>query len=104
MRLLIKQRVFSWSDTYDVYDEEGNAKYFIENFIKTIPSREKILNYHFELWEEYIKSLNKKQQKELKKKIQIIKAYKDDLADASVIRFQNVTNLLNFKNINYNIK
>lgn len=78
----------------------GNAKYFIENFIKTIPSREKILNYHFELWEEYIKSLNKKQQKELKKKIRIIKAYKDNLSDASVIRFENVTNLLNF-NTNY---
>lgn len=80
----------------------GNAKYFIENFIKTIPSREKILNYHFELWEEYIKDLNKKQQKELKKKIRIIKAYKDDLTDASVIRFENVTNLLNF-NTNYDI-
>ena len=26
MRLLIKQRVFSWSDTYDVYDEEGNVR------------------------------------------------------------------------------
>jgi len=25
MRLLIKQRVFSWSDTYDIYDEEGNS-------------------------------------------------------------------------------
>ena len=78
----------------------GNAKYFIENFIKTIPSREKILNYHFELWEEYIKGLNKKQQKELKKKIRIIKAYKDDLTDASVIRFENVTNLIKF-NTNY---
>lgn len=33
MRLLIKQRVFSWSDTYDVYDEEGNEKYFIKNEI-----------------------------------------------------------------------
>ena len=78
----------------------GNAKYFIENFIKTIPSREKILNYHFELWEEYIKGLNKKQQKELKKKIRIIKAYKDNLTDASVIRLENVTNLLSF-NTNY---
>ena len=78
----------------------GNAKYFIENFIKSIPSREKILNYHFELWEEYIKGINKKQQKELKKKIRIIKAYKDNLSDASVIRFENVTNLINF-NTNY---
>lgn len=30
MRLLIKQRVFSWSDTYDVYDEYGNTKYFVK--------------------------------------------------------------------------
>lgn len=29
MRLLIKQRVFSWTDTYDVYDEAGNPKYFV---------------------------------------------------------------------------
>lgn len=30
MKLLIKQRVFSWSDTYDIYDEEGNKKYFVQ--------------------------------------------------------------------------
>lgn len=30
MKLLIKQRVFSWADTYDVFDEEGNAKYFVK--------------------------------------------------------------------------
>ena len=30
MRLLIKQRVFSWTDSYDVYDEEGNPKYFVK--------------------------------------------------------------------------
>lgn len=30
MKLLIKQRVFSWSDTYDVYDEDGNVKYFVK--------------------------------------------------------------------------
>lgn len=30
MRLLIKQRVFSWSDTYDVYDENGNVKYLVK--------------------------------------------------------------------------
>lgn len=30
MKLLIKQRVFSWSDTYDVYDENGTAKYFVK--------------------------------------------------------------------------
>lgn len=29
MQLLIKQRVFSWSDTYDIYDEQGNQKYSI---------------------------------------------------------------------------
>lgn len=30
MKLLIKQRVFSWTDTYDVYDEAGNVKYFVK--------------------------------------------------------------------------
>ena len=29
MRLLIKQRVFALTDTYDVYDEDGNPKYFV---------------------------------------------------------------------------
>ena len=30
MKLLIKQRVFSWSDSYDVYDEYGNVKYVVK--------------------------------------------------------------------------
>ena len=30
MKLLIKQRVFSWSDSYDIYDEAGNTKYFVK--------------------------------------------------------------------------
>lgn len=30
MRLLIKQRVFSWTDSYDVYDEDGHQKYFVK--------------------------------------------------------------------------
>ena len=29
MKLLVKQRVFSWTDSYDVYDENENAKYFV---------------------------------------------------------------------------
>lgn len=30
MELLIKQRVFSWTDAYDIYDETGRAKYFVK--------------------------------------------------------------------------
>lgn len=30
MKLLIKQRVFSWTDSYDVYDERVEAKYFVK--------------------------------------------------------------------------
>lgn len=30
MKLLIKQRVFSWTDSYDVYDEGGGIKYFVK--------------------------------------------------------------------------
>ena len=31
MRLMIKQRVFAWTDTYDIYDEWGNKKYFVKS-------------------------------------------------------------------------
>lgn len=30
MQLLIKQRVFSWTDSYDIYDEWNNPKYFVK--------------------------------------------------------------------------
>ena len=29
-QLLIKQKVFSWTDTYDVYDQSGNPKYYVK--------------------------------------------------------------------------
>ena len=30
MELYIKQRVFAWGDTYDIYDETGEARYYVE--------------------------------------------------------------------------
>lgn len=30
MRLLFKQRFFSWFDSYDIYDEEGNTLFMVE--------------------------------------------------------------------------
>jgi uncharacterized protein YxjI len=36
MKLLIKQRIFSWTDTYDIYDESGNSKYFVKADFLTI--------------------------------------------------------------------
>lgn len=30
MQLQIRQRVFSWSDSYDVYDETGEARYHVK--------------------------------------------------------------------------
>ena len=30
MRLLFKQRFFSWFDSYDIYDETGNVVYTVE--------------------------------------------------------------------------
>lgn len=36
MKLLIKQRVFSWSDTYDIYDENENPKYFVKGEILSL--------------------------------------------------------------------
>ncbi len=29
MQLCIKQRVFCWSDTYDIYDEDGVPRYYV---------------------------------------------------------------------------
>ena len=39
MKLLIKQRVFSWTDTYDVYDENGGKKYFVKAEFLTLGHR-----------------------------------------------------------------
>ncbi len=36
MQLCIKQRVFSWGDTYDVYDENGQVRYFVKAEIFTL--------------------------------------------------------------------
>lgn len=30
MQLCIKQRVFAWGDTYDVYDESGRPRYYVK--------------------------------------------------------------------------
>ena len=35
MELCIRQRVFAWGDTYDVYDESGEAKYYVKAEIFT---------------------------------------------------------------------
>ena len=39
MKLLIRQRVFSWSDTYDVYDETGSPKYYVKAEVWTLGHR-----------------------------------------------------------------
>lgn len=39
MKLLIKQRVFSWADTYDVYDEQGIPVYFVQAEVFTLGHR-----------------------------------------------------------------
>lgn len=45
MRLLIKQRVFSWSDTYDVYDETGYKKYFVKAEFLSLGHRLHVYDY-----------------------------------------------------------
>ena len=30
MKLLFKQRLFSWFDSYDIYDEAGNTVYVVK--------------------------------------------------------------------------
>lgn len=39
MKLLIKQRVFSWTDTYDIYDENGETKYLVKTEFFTLGHR-----------------------------------------------------------------
>lgn len=36
MQLCIRQRVFAWGDTYDIYDENGNVRYFVKGEIFTL--------------------------------------------------------------------
>lgn len=38
-QLLIKQKVFSWTDTYDVYDALGRPKYFVKADLFTLGHR-----------------------------------------------------------------
>ena len=30
MKLIFKQRIFSWLDSYDIYDDTGNAVYTVK--------------------------------------------------------------------------
>ena len=30
MKLLLRQRVFAWFDSYDIYDEDGNVCYTVK--------------------------------------------------------------------------
>ena len=77
MRLLFKQRFFSWFDSYDIYDEAGNTVYTVEgklswghclhildaggNHVGTVQERVFTLLPKFELYEsgEYIGSIQK---------------------------------------------
>ncbi len=36
MQLYIQQRVFSWTDSYDIYDESGEARYYVEGEFLTL--------------------------------------------------------------------
>lgn len=44
-KLLIKQRVFSWTDTYDIYDENEEPKYFVKGDFFTLGHRLHICDY-----------------------------------------------------------
>ena len=47
MKLLIKQRVFSWTDTYDIYDEDGNVRYFVKGDFFSIGHRLRVFVVSF---------------------------------------------------------
>ena len=44
MELLIRQRVFSWTDTYDVFDSSQNAKYFVKGDFFSLGHKIRIFN------------------------------------------------------------
>jgi uncharacterized protein YxjI len=46
MKLLIKQRVFSWTDSYDVFDEAGNPKYFVKNEVFSLLHRIHVMDVY----------------------------------------------------------
>ena len=50
MKLCIKQRVFSWGDTYDIYDENGNEKYLVKEEIFTFGHVEEDISTFFSLY------------------------------------------------------
>ena len=39
MALTIRQRIFSWTERYDIYDENGRAKYHVEGEILSLGHR-----------------------------------------------------------------
>ncbi len=50
MKLLIKQRVFSWTDSYDIYDEMGNPKYYVKAEFLSLGHRLHVFDaYHREI-------------------------------------------------------
>lgn len=42
MQLLIKQRVFSWTDKYDIYDGNGDVRYFVKGEFLSLGHRLRI--------------------------------------------------------------
>ena len=44
MQLLIKQRIFSWGDSYDVYDESEQARYFVKGKVFSIGHQIHVFN------------------------------------------------------------
>ena len=49
MKLLFKQRLFSWFDSYDIYDEAGNTVYVVKGQLswghKLVTINEQISNF-----------------------------------------------------------
>ena len=68
MRLLFKQRLFSWFDSYDIYDEAGNTVYTVEGklswgeHIGTVQERVLTFLPRFELYirDQYVGSIQKR--------------------------------------------
>lgn len=50
MRLLLKQKVFSWSDSYEIYDDNGAIKYYVKSDIFSLSHKLRVYDQnHYEI-------------------------------------------------------
>lgn len=92
MRLMIKQRVFAWTDTYDIYDEYGNEKYFVKTEMFNI-------GHHMHIYDGYDREVGVIHQKLFR----LLPAFEVEIGGRIIGQIQKRMSLITPKyDINYN--